>query len=131
MSFLSSLKTFIDGRMNTTSYASVESAFGQRPQGSDLQFITYMMLSDRPVCIGSDISLASVTIDFMAENAETALDMAVDFTASLPTSGTYGSVEYQAIIDQHWVMQEPTIGTSDEATIHTCTVSLDIYYERP
>ena len=130
MSLVKSLKTFIDTMLTGTSYASVDIAFGQRPQGSNLQFITYSITSDKPAAIGGGMSFATVEIDFMSENAETAMDMAEEFTDNLTNNGTYDSIVYHAIVDQHFLMQDPTIGASEEAQPHTCTVSLDIYYER-
>ena len=131
MSLIKSLKTFISGRMTGTTYAAAPISFGARAQDTALPAITYQVLSDSPITIGpTRTGFASVEINFINLKAQDAVDMAEEFTDNLTDSGTYDTVIYQAILDKHFVLQEPIIGNSEEAEPFICSVSLEIYYTR-
>lgn len=103
--------------------------YGTRNQYGTLPAVTYQILSHETLTVGeSPLRKATVEINSITNEAQTTQELSEAVKAIL-VADTYDSLEFQAVVNQNNILQEPDIGNGEEATPYIATTTIDIYYK--
>jgi hypothetical protein len=118
------LSTLDDGTVPDTSIT-----YGTRNQYGTLPAITYQILSHETLTVGAaPLRKATVEINSITKEAQTTQELSEAVKATFDPD-TYDSLEFQAIVNQNNILQEPESGNGEEATPYIATTTIDIYYK--
>ncbi len=103
--------------------------YGTRNQYGTLPAITYQITNHETLTVGATpLRKATVEINSITNEAQATQELSEAVKAVL-TEDTYDSLEFQAVVNQNNILQEPDIGNGEEATPYIATTIIDIYYK--